>query len=149
MTFCFDFLFSRRCFANDLLNDLSNALSHSFMSLCAFDDACFWQELGNNISISHSERAFRGHFGLSSIALLTLWRLLLEHPLPHLWGGIELLQALHHLKDPGSSWTTSASRVGVDKQTFKKNFVLSLHLLDQCLPEVTFKIIYYILISML
>ena len=91
-----------------------------------------------HITCSKKERNFRSHFGLPSLCVEQLWRLILQH-YPHLprgWGLEELFLTLFFLKSPGRNLETTASRFHIHPQTMMKWVYLTLTMICSVLPEV-------------
>ena len=96
-----------------------------------------WLDFASAITKSKCECNFRAHFGLPSSVTSHLWsRILSCIGLQPFWGAQELLQCLHFLKSPASSWETNASRFGCTEKTFVKHLKHSLKIIDDSLPEV-------------
>ena len=91
-----------------------------------------------HITHSKNERNFRAHFGLPSLCVEQLWRLILQYypHLPREWGLEELFLTLYFLKSPGRNFETIASHFHIHPQTMVKWVDLTLTIIIGVLPEV-------------
>jgi DDE superfamily endonuclease len=83
------------------------------------------------------ERAFRSLFGGPPDAYSYLWSLICScHPPCSLVNPISFLTTLNFMKDPGSSWFTSAFRWKIDPRTLEQQIKTICRLIYDVLPEV-------------
>jgi hypothetical protein len=91
------------------------------------------------ISPVKDEKSFRAMFGGPSEAIGVVFDWIKQLNLScRDFDPSSLLVALNFLKDPGSSWTSCASRWRIDYRTLKSHLIKSLRLLNLVLPEVIF-----------